>query len=167
MDKQSGKDFDRTQYQKLLRKLKPGDPLAVKSIDRLSRNYREIQEQWRVLTKEKCIDICVLDMPLLDTRKDKDLTGTLISDIVLQLLSYVAETERSMIRQRQAEGIAAAQARGKTWRRPKRQLDKAFFDALANWKNGLTTCAKAAQSCGMSLANFRYHAGKISKHIYS
>ena len=167
IDKQSGKDFNRPQYLKLTRRLQPGDILYIKSIDRLGRNYKEIQEQWRVLTKEIGIDICVLDMPLLDTRKDKDLTGTLIADIVLQLLSCVAETERSMIRQRQAEGIAAAQARGKTWGRPKRQLDKAFFDALANWKNGLTTCAKAAQSCGMTLSNFRYHAGKIGKHTFS
>ena len=99
-------------------------------------------------------------MPLLDTRKDKDLTGTLITDIVLQLLSYVAETERDMIRQRQTEGIAAAKARGKTWGKPKRQLDKAFFDALAAWKTGKMTCAKAAQSCGMTLSNFKYHASK-------
>ncbi len=160
IDKQSGKDFDRPQYKRLLRKLKPGDTLVVKSIDRLGRNYAEIQEQWRILTKEIGIDICVLDMPLLDTRKDKDLTGTLIADIVLQLLSYVAETERTMIRQRQAEGIAAAKARGKTWGRPKRQLDKAFFDALAAWKAGEITCAQAAESCGMTLSNFRYHAGK-------
>ena len=160
IDKQSGKDFDRPQYQKLMCKLKPGDLLIVKSIDRLGRNYAEIQEQWHILTKEKGIDICVLDMPLLDTRKDKDLTGTLIADIVLQLLSYVAETERSMIRQRQAEGIAAAKARGKTWGKPKRQLNQAFFEALAAWKKGLLTCAKAAQSCGMTLSNFRYHARK-------
>ena len=160
IDKQSGKDFDRPQYKRLLRKLKPGDTLVVKSIDRLGRNYAEIQEQWRILTKELGIDICVLDMPLLDTQRDKDLTGTLIADIVLQLLSYVAETERTMIRQRQAEGIAAAKARGKTWGRPKRQLDKAFFDALAAWKAGEITCAQAAQSCGMTLPNFRYHAGK-------
>ena len=160
IDKQSGKDFDRPQYKRLLRRLKPGDTLVVKSIDRLGRNYAEIQEQWRILTKEIGADICVLDMPLLDTRKDKDLTGTLIADIVLQLLSYVAETERTMIRQRQAEGIAAAKARGKTWGKPKRQLDKKFFDALTAWKAGEITCAEAAESCGMTLSNFRYHAGK-------
>jgi DNA invertase Pin-like site-specific DNA recombinase len=102
----------------------------------------------------------VIDMPLLDTRKDKDLTGTLIADIVLQLLSYVAETERTMIRQRQAEGIAAAKARVKTWGKPKRQLEPAFFDALAAWKKGEMTCAQAAESCGMTLSNFRYHVGK-------
>ena len=160
IDKQSGKDFDRPQYQKLLRKLKPGDTLVVKSIDRLGRNYAEIQQQWRILTKEIGIDICVLDMPLLDTRKDKDLTGTLIADIVLQLLSYVAETERTMIRQRQAEGIAAAKARGKTWGEPKRLLEPMFFDAFAAWKAGEITCAQAAQLCGMTLSNFRYHARK-------
>ena len=104
----------------------------------------------------------MIDMPLLDTRKDKDLTGTLIADIVLQLLSYVAETERTMIRQRQAEGIAAAKLRGQKLGRPERQLDKAFFDALAAWKNGEMTCAQAAESCGMTLSNFRYHAGKYA-----
>ena len=134
--------------------------MVVKSIDRLGRNYAEIQEQWRILTKEIGADICVLDMPLLDTRRDKDLTGMLIADIVLQLLSYVAETERTMIRQRQAEGIAAAKARVKTWGKPKRQLEPAFFDALAAWKKGEMTCTQAAESCGMTLSNFRYHAGK-------
>ncbi len=119
IDKQSSKDFHRPQYTKLIKKLREGDILYIKSIDRLGRNYAEIQQQWRILTKEKNIDICVLDMSLLDTRRDKDLTGTLIADIVLQLLSYVAETERAMIRQRQAEGIAAAKARGKHWGRAK------------------------------------------------
>ena len=112
MDKQSGKDFDRKGYQRLLHRLRPGDTLFVKSIDRLGRNYREILEQWRVLTKEREVDIVVLDMPLLDTRRGKDLMGTFLSDIVLQVLSFVAENERANIRQRQAEGIAAAKARG-------------------------------------------------------
>ena len=112
MDKQSGKDFDRRSYQRLLRKLKDGDTLVIKSIDRLGRNYEEILEQWRVITKEKGAAIVVLDMPLLDTRRNRDLTGTLIADIVLQLLSYVAQTEREFSHQRQAEGIAAAKARG-------------------------------------------------------
>ena len=112
MDKQSGKDFERPQYKKLLRKLKPGDMLYVLSIDRLGRNYAEIQEQWRLLTKEKCIDICVIDMPLLDTRRDKNLMGTFIADLVLQILSFVAQSERENIRKRQAEGIVAAKARG-------------------------------------------------------
>ena len=108
MDKQSGKDFDRPQYKKLVKKLKKDDLLYIKSIDRLGRNYEEIQNQWRVLTKDKGVDICVIDMPLLDTRRGKDLVGTFLSDIVLQVLSFVAENERSSIRQRQAEGIAAA-----------------------------------------------------------
>ena len=112
VDKQSGKDFDRRSYQRLLRKLKDGDTLVIKSIDRLGRNYEEILEQWRIITKEKSAAIVVLDMPLLDTRRNRDLTGTLIADIVLQLLSYVAQTEREFIHQRQAEGIAAAKARG-------------------------------------------------------
>ena len=112
LDKQSGKDFDRPEYLRMVSKLKKGDLLIVKSIDRLGRNYNEILEQWRILTKEKEIDILVLDMPLLDTRKNRDLIGTLIADIVLQLLSYVAQTEREFIKQRQAEGIAAAKARG-------------------------------------------------------
>ena len=112
IEKQSGKDFDRPIYLRLLKKLRPGDVLFVKSIDRLGRNYNEILEQWRVITKEKEAAIVVLDMPLLDTRSNRDLTGTLIADIVLQLLSYVAQTEREFIRQRQAEGIAAAKARG-------------------------------------------------------
>ena len=122
MDKQSGKDFDRPQYKKLIRRLKPDDLLYVKSIDRLGRNYKEIQDQWRVLTKEKGVDIVVLDMPILDTRRGKDLMGTFLSDIVLQVLSFVAESERSSIRQRQAEGIAAAKAKGVRFGRPAKPL---------------------------------------------
>ena len=117
-DKQSGKDFNRPQYKKLLKKLKEDDLLYVKNIDRLGRNYEEIQEQWRVITKEKRVDIVVLDMPLLDTRRGKDLMGTFLSDIVLQVLSFVAENERVSIRQRQAEGIAAAKAKGVKFGRP-------------------------------------------------
>ena len=120
MDKQSGKDFNRPKYQELIQRLQPNDVLVVKSIDRLGRNYEDILEQWRVITKEKQAAIVVIDMPLLDTRQGKDLTGTLIADIVLQLLSYVAETERNFIRQRQAEGIAAAKARGQRFGRPKK-----------------------------------------------
>ena len=112
MDKQSGKDFQRPQYKRMVKKLRPGDLLYILSIDRLGRNYKDIQEQWRVLTKEKGIDICVLDMPLLDTRNGKDLMGAFIADLVLQILSFVAENERANIRSRQAEGIAAARARG-------------------------------------------------------
>ncbi|BDF72698.1 resolvase [Oscillospiraceae bacterium] len=124
MDKQSGKDFDRPQYRRLLRKLRPGDVLVVKSIDRLGRDYGEILTQWRAITKEKGADVVVLDMPLLDTRRDRDLTGVLIADIVLQLLSYVAQTERESILQRQAEGIAAAHARGVHMGRPRKEFPK-------------------------------------------
>jgi len=131
MDKQSGKDFDRPQYRRLIKKLKPDDILVVKSIDRLGRNYEEILEQWRIITKEKHAAIVVLDMPLLDTRKSKDLTGTLISDIVLQLLSYVAQTEREFIRQRQKEGIAAAKARGVKFGREAMKRPAEFEDIRA------------------------------------
>lgn len=126
IDKQSGKDFERPQYRKMVRKLKKDDLLYIKSIDRLGRNYSEILEQWRILTKEKGIDIVVLDMPLLDTRRGKDLMGTFLSDIVLQVLSFVAENERSNIRQRQAEGIAVAKARGVRFGRPPAPLPKNF-----------------------------------------
>ena len=130
MDKQSGKDFNRTQYKKLLRKMKKDDLLYIKSIDRLGRNYAEILEQWRILTKEKGIDIVVLDMPLLDTRRGKDLMGTFLSDIVLQVLSFVAENERTNIRQRQAEGIAAAKARGVRFGRPPKPLPDNFHNEI-------------------------------------
>ena len=126
IDKQSGKDFDRPQYQKMIRKFRKNDVLYIKSIDRLGRNYKEIIEQWGILTNEKQIDIVVLDMPLLDTRRSKDLLGTFISDIVLQLLSFVAENERTLIKQRQAEGIAAAKARGVRFGRPKKPLPENF-----------------------------------------
>ena len=131
VDKQSGKDFDRRSYQRLLRKLKDGDTLVIKSIDRLGRNYEEILEQWRIITKEKSAAIVVLDMPLLDTRRNRDLTGTLIADIVLQLLSYVAQTEREFIHQRQAEGIAAAKARGVKFGRPRKVLPEGFGEVKA------------------------------------
>ncbi len=128
VDKQSGKDFKRPVYKKLVRKLKKDDLLYVKSIDRLGRNYKEILEQWRILTKEKGIDIVVLDMPLLDTRRGKDLMGTFLSDIVLQVLSFVAENERSNIKQRQAEGIAAAKERGVKFGRPPLPVPENFYD---------------------------------------
>ena len=118
MDKVSGKDFNRPQYKKLVKKLKPGDLLYIQSIDRLGRNYEEVQNQWRILTKEKNVDICVIDMPLLDTRQGKDLMGTFIADLVLQILSFVAQNEREFIRKRQAEGIAAAKAKGVKFGRP-------------------------------------------------
>ena len=158
MDKQSGKNFDRPQYQKLLRKLKKGDLLCVKSIDRLGRNYGEILEQWRVLTKEKGIDIVVLDMPLLDTRRGKDLMGTFLSDIVLQVLSFVAENERDNIRQRQAEGIAAAKARGIRFGRPSKPLPGNFHENYQRWKSGEITGTAAAKACGMPLTTFCYRA---------
>ena len=134
LDKQSGKDFDRPHYQRLLTRLKPGDLLYILSIDRLGRNYEEIQNQWRVLTKEMRIDICVLDMPLLDTRQGKDLLGTFIADLVLQIPSFVAQNERETIRKRQAEGIAAAKARGVKFGRPQKVLPSDFDKVVMKWK---------------------------------
>lgn len=155
MDKQSGKDFDRPQYKKMVKKLKPDDILVIKSIDRLGRNYEEILEQWRIITKEKNAAIVVLDMPLLDTRKNKDLTGTLIADIVLQLLSYVAQTEREFIRQRQKEGIAAAKARGvKFGRTPIPKPDN--YEAVhAMWTAGTISGREAARRLKISQFTFR------------
>lgn len=158
MDKQSGKDFNRPQYKRLLRKLKKDDLLYIKSIDRLGRNYAEILEQWRILTKDKGVDIVVLDMPLLDTRRGKDLMGTFLSDIVLQVLSFVAENERTNIRQRQAEGIAAAKARGVRFGRPPRPLPESFHKNYQRWKAGKMTGTAAARACGMPLSTFRYRA---------
>lgn len=158
IDKQSGKDFQRPKYKRLLRQVRPNDLIYVKSIDRLGRNYEEIQEQWRVLTKEKRVDIVVLDMPLLDTRRGKDLMGTFLSDIVLQVLSFVAENERSNIRQRQAEGIAAAKAKGVRFGRPPSPLPANFQQVYQQWKSGKITGTAAAQECGMPLSTFRYRA---------
>lgn len=158
MDKQSGKDFERPGYKRLLWRLKPDDTLVIKSIDRLGRNYEEILEQWRFITNERQVAIVVLDMPLLDTRQGRDLTGTLIADIVLQLLSYVAQTERENIRQRQAEGIAAAKARGVTFGRPPRPLPENYHSAYQRWKAGKITGTAAAKECGMALSTFRYRA---------
>ncbi len=158
MDKLSGKNFDRPQYHKLVRRLKSEDLLYVKSIDRLGRNYEEILEQWRILTKEKGIDIVVLDMPLLDTRRGKDLMGTFLSDIVLQVLSFVAENERTNIRQRQAEGIAAAKARGVRFGRPSSPLPDGFHEIYLCWKDGKITGTEAAKECNMPLSTFRYRA---------
>ena len=158
IDKQSGKDFERLQYKKLVRRLKKDDLLYIKSIDRLGRNYEEIQNQWRILTKEKGVDIVVLDMPLLDTRRGKDLVGTFLSDIVLQVLSFVAENERSNIRQRQAEGIAAAKAKGIRFGRPPRPLPENFHDVYQRWRAGRITGIAAAKECGMPLSTFRYRA---------
>lgn len=158
IDKQSGKDFDRPQYKKLLKKLRKDDLLYIKSIDRLGRNYNEIQEQWRILTKDKGADIVVLDMPLLDTRRGKDLMGTFLSDIVLQVLSFVAENERVNIRQRQAEGIAAAKAKGVRFGRIPKPLPENFHAVYQRWKRGEITGTAAAKDCGMPLSTFRYRA---------
>ncbi len=154
LDKQSGKDFNRPNYQRLVRKLKPGDLLYIKSIDRLGRDYEEIQNQWRRLTKEKGVDICVIDMPLLDTRRGRDLVGTFLSDIVLQVLSFVAENERSNIRQRQAEGIAAAKRRGVRFGRPSLPLPLDFPQIVADWDRGQLSLKDALQRTGFSEATF-------------
>lgn len=154
LDKQSGKDFQRPQYKRLVRKLKKDDLLYVKSIDRLGRNYGEILEQWRVLTKEKDIDIVVLDMPLLDTRRGKDLMGTFLSDIVLQVLSFVAENERTNIRQRQAEGIAAAKAKGVRFGRPAKAPPDNFSNIISQWEQGQLPLSDILRQCGMSEATF-------------
>ena len=166
-DKQSGKDFERPQYKKLVRKLKRDDLLYIKSIDRLGRNYEEIQNQWRLLTKDKGVDICVIDMPLLDTRRGKDLVGTFLSDIVLQVLSFVAENERVNIRARQAEGIAAAKARGVRFGRPPRPLPEGYHSAYQRWKAGKITGTAAARECGMPLSTFRYRAAIYEKSTLS
>ena len=144
-----------------MKKLRPGDQLCITSIDRLGRNYEEIQEQWRILTREKKVDILVFDMPLLDTRRDKDLIGTLIADIVLQVLSFVAQKERENIRQRQAEGIAAAKARGVRFGRLPDQLPEDFDILVRLWKDKALTTTEAAHLCGMARSSFRYRAAKI------
>lgn len=154
MDKQSGRDFDRPKYKKLLRRLKRDDLLYIKSIDRLGRNYQEVLEQWRFLTKEKNVDIVVLDMPLLDTRRGRDLMGAFLADIVLQVLSFVAENERSSIRQRQAEGIAAARARGVQFGRDPRPLPANFYEMFSAWKAGACTIEEASAACGLPRSTF-------------
>ncbi len=155
VEKQSGKDFDRPRYQRLVRALRSGDVLVVKSIDRLGRNYDEILEQWGTITKKRQAAIVVLDMPLLDTRQGRDLTGTLIADIVLQLLSYVAQTERENIRQRQAEGIAAAKAKGVQFGPQPRTLPDNFEMLRQAWRSGEITLRTAAQVCGIPKSTFR------------
>ncbi|HIT64556.1 MAG TPA: recombinase family protein [Candidatus Ventrimonas merdavium] len=163
IDKLSGSNFDRPRYKRLLRKMKKDDLLYIKSIDRLGRNYGEILEQWRYLTKEKGIDIVVLDMPLLDTRRGKDLLGTFLSDIVLQVLSFAAENEHANIKHRQAEGIAAAKAKGVRFGRPPRPLPENFQSCYQRWKAGSLTGTAAARECGMPLATFRYRAKSYEK----
>lgn len=154
LDKQSGKDFDRTNWKRLTRRLKAGDVLFIKSIDRLGRNYDDILSVWRSLTKQKNVDIVVLDMPLLDTRKDKDLMGTVIADIVLQLLSYVAQTEREFIKQRQAEGIAAAKARGVRFGREPMQRPAGYEKAYSEWDRGECSARQAGVYLGVSHKTF-------------
>lgn len=154
MDKQSGKDFERPGYQRLLRRLRAGDTIVIKSIDRLGRNYDEILEQWRLLTKQKQVDIVVLDMPLLNTKQGRDLTGVVIADIVLQLLSYVAQTERELNRQRQAEGIAAARSRGVQFGRRRIDRPENYPEVKKAWEAGELTAAQAADSLGVSRTTF-------------
>ena len=161
VDKQSGKDFNRPQYKKMLRKLKKDDLLYIKSIDRLGRNYEEILQQWRILTKEKGVDIVVLDMPLLDTRRGKDLMGTFLSDIVLQVLSFVAENERTNIKQRQAEGIAAAKAQGIKFGRPPLPLPDNFYEIHKAWRSKKITLTQAAEACNMPVGTFYGKARKF------
>ena len=163
MEKQSGKYVNRPKYKRMLKKLKQGDLLYIMSIDRLGRNYKEIQEQWRILTKEKGIEICVLDMPLLDTRQGKDLMGTFIADLVLQILSFVAESERANIRKRQAEGIIAAKARGVKFGRPALPLPDNFYEVHKAWRDKKIPLRLAAETCGMPKGTFYYKAVKFEK----
>lgn len=156
VDKQSGKNFDRPAYKMLVSHLRPNDLLYIQSIDRLGRDYGEILEQWRILTKEKGIDIVVLDMPLLDTRRGKDLMGTFISDLVLQILSFVAQSERESIKRRQAEGIASAKARGVRFGRPPAPLPSNFAFACALMQSGQISQSVAAKACGLPMSTFIY-----------
>lgn len=154
LDKLSGKSFNRPQYKRLLKRLRPGDTLYLLSIDRLGRNYEEVQEQWRLLTKEKGVDICVLDMPLLDTRRDKDLMGTFIADLVLQILSFVAQNERENIKKRQAQGIAAAKARGVQFGRPGLPEPADFAELVKTWDSRLITIDQITARYGLSESTF-------------
>ena len=167
MDKLSGKDFNRPQYKKMVRKLKLGDLLYILSIDRLGRNYEEIQNQWRILTKEIGVDICVLDMPLLDTRNGKDLMGTFIADLVLQILSFVAQSERENIKKRQQEGIAAAKAKGVKFGRPPKPLPPNFYSVYQQWRKGDLTVSSASEACNMSRTTFHRRAKQYEKSFHS
>ncbi|MCI9156631.1 MAG: recombinase family protein [Lawsonibacter sp.] len=161
VEKQSGKDFNRPRYRGLLRQMRKGDVLVIKSIDRLGRNYTEILDQWRLLTQKRKIAIVVLDMPLLDTRQGRDLMGTLIADIVLQLLSYVAQTERENIRQRQAEGIAAAQARGVRFGPDRMDMPEGFDRCARLWRRGELSSRAAARELGISYQTFLRRAKEL------
>lgn len=163
IDKQSGKDFERPGYKKLVRKLKAGDLLYVISIDRLGRDYEEIQNQWRVLTKEIGVDICVLDMPLLDTRNGKDLMGTFIADLVLQILSFVAQSERENIKKRQREGIAAAKAKGVRFGRPEKAIPNDFEKIVWAWERKILSLEDVLQKCDMSEATFYRRLRKLKR----
>lgn len=154
IDKLSGKDFDRPQYKRLIRKLKAGDLLYILSIDRLGRNYEEIQNQWRIITKEKKVDVCVLDMPLLDTRQGKDLMGTFIADLVLQILSFVAQNERENMKRRQAQGIAAAKAKGIQFGRPVKNIPDNFWQLVRLWEKKDVSLEKILKSCDISESTF-------------
>ncbi|MDE5907922.1 MAG: recombinase family protein [Lachnospiraceae bacterium] len=163
MDKLSGKNFERPQYKRLLKKLDENSVLYIKSIDRLGRNYADLNEQWRIITKEKKADIVVIDMPILDTRREKNLLGTFISDIVLALLSYVAENERINIRQRQAEGIAAAKARGVRFGRPPITLPENFGEVYGEWKSKKMTLKQAAEKCNLAKSTFFDKAKQLER----
>ena len=163
VDKQSGKDFDRPQYKKVLRKLDHNSVLFIKSIDRLGRNYEDLIDQWRYITKEKGADIVVIDLPILDTRREKNLLGTFISDLVLALLSYVAENERLNIKQRQAEGIAAAKERGVQFGRPAKPLPANFQEIHKQWRRKKLTMKEAAAACGMPPSTFHDRARKYER----
>ena len=154
IDKQSGKDFDRPNYKRLIKRLRPGDTLFIKSIDRLGRNYEEIQNQWRIITKDKGVDMVVIDMPLLDTRNHKNLLGTFISDLVLQLLSFISENERTTIRQRQAEGIAAAKKRGVRFGRPTKEAPQNFEEVILKWQKKEIPLDEILKEYDMSAATF-------------
>ena len=161
IDKQSGKDFERPQYKKLVKKLKQGDLLYILSIDRLGRNYEDIQKQWRILIKDIGVDICVIDMPLLDTRNGKDLMGTFIADLVLQILSFVAQNERENIKKRQAQGIAVAKAKGVKFGRPLKPLPDNFENQVKLWQNGIVKLPEILKVCAISEATFYRRVNKI------
>lgn len=164
IDKRSGKDFNRPQYKRLLKRLRAGDLLYISSIDRLGRDYEEIQKQWRVLTMEIGVDICVLDMPLLDTRNGKDLMGTFIADLVLQILSFVAQSERESIKKRQAEGIAAAKAKGIRFGRPQKAAPDDFPQIVAAWECKQLTFQEVLALCQMSEATFYRRLRELRSH---
>ena len=163
IDKMTGKNFERPQYQKMLKKLDENTVLYIKSIDRLGRNYQDLSDQWRIITKEKKADLVVIDMPILDTRREKNLLGTFISDLILTLLSYCSANEYNMIHQRQAEGIAAAKARGVRMGRPEKPLPDDFDAIYGEWKAGKITAVDAAKKCGMPISTFKYKAKRYKE----